>query len=1268
MFKKIKSKITVKNYVITVCSIFAIIALVMSLSHLNEVKADESEKDYSFYKIASAAATYFNESQSPEGDGVDAKWTQSAAGASLLGFPDSEKNQGVVGWLTSKLSASSITYSYSALTQSATKIDNGFMNMNDDSAGNGLISYALYGATLNGLGLDSTAPDMPLSLGRLAGGFLLYVFFGLATSVDLLMSVSLKILQVLNPFQFFGGALKSTLGGGIGSAFDGAKAAGPFAGLVNFVSGWYQSLYQLSWAALFPIFIAITLFTMLMFKKTSKGSAMKKLIIRLSFGIILFPLVGSTYTATINKMTNMTSEGSLGSTQVIMSTFVDFERWASEYRLAKPSNAVVGWNSKIASPTINSQAAVRSTAFAINAQSYGLSNLNLGKPDNSASSVVNFNKAMSKTVKSSGDADALKASFSIIDRFMSASRYQSSDWETSVKSAITNGKTGTPGSKPKPGENGDGENKGQEYLDAADVEKYKDGTITPKHKYHKTNGNVNLSGGGYFQTTGSKVGVSGNGMLSHIGMYNYLNTSFNKTNMEVFSSSKASSGFVRKSHFSVNLVGTGAMKLLYFLNAITLLICFTILGVSYGFGLIVSNIRRGISMITSVPLAMVGSVRYIARVFVYTSVMIIEVIGTFFMYLFSQAILLSLPQVVEAPLAEALNKVPALGETAAITVVISSLSLILLVMFTFQCIKMRKHFIRSADETMKNILEKFFGVDSGVDLGSQSGKNPLISGAKGLAGGLAMGAMTGGGSLGATALASGLKGIVGDSEDDDKKDPNSPDDAGGTFEDDGGPNGPKGEKSDKDDTLGSSKDGDGKSSSEENDKSMRDEADKLDDAGSLGSAGSSSNKSKTSSKGKVSGQNNSSNKREYGSIIDDPQDEKMFSAPDKNGFSVDEKGRIYNSDGERVDPLGRRVDKNGLVMPGELARSQGDRPTAGTESLAKSIREDATNKKLLGTGNKITTSEILTKFGYVIEGDRLRKYDDDGNLTEDYKNTKTKRAQLASSIVDNGKKIMDAKGESSKADSVSFGGSPKTTMQKNIDNMKKYAKSGDLAKDVAIGYMTGNVKGQVVAGALKNTEQGKAIVNKITGNKANSKVSVNETGANKTVQTVKTTSDGSAGVYNGSKSTSKNVSGSTKTTNVKNKEQVVSSTQRPSVSGSGTFNDKRVPSNTSKSVNTVNRVDNKVQDVINVSKQNTINDSQKGNGFIKTGKSTTSVERNVHNKKVENVENIVSNKNQSVKKNVNKSTTKVKSDVQKNILDSNIKKGTSFVTRKPKKK
>lgn len=1293
MFKKIKSKITIKNYIIAVCSFFAILALVSSLTNVNPAKADESEKDYSFYKIASAAATYFNESQSPEGDGLDAKWTQSSAGASLLGFPDSEKTQGVVGWLSSKLSTSSITYSYSALTQSATKIDNGFLNMSDDEAGNGMLNYALYGAALNGLGLDSVPANIGSGFGRKFAGFLMYIFFGLAASADVIMSIALNILKTLNPFQFFGAAIQHTVGGSVGTAFDGAKVAGPFSGLVNFVNGWYSTLYNLSWVVIFPVFVAIAFVTMLMFKKTSKGSTMKKLIIRLSFGILLFPLVGSTYTLMLNKMADMTSEGSLGASQVVMSTFVDFERWASEYRLAKPSSVVVGWNNKTASPTIAAQAAVRSSAFAINAQSYGISGMNFGAKDNSASSVAEFNKNMTKTTKDLGSADTLKATLSIIDRYAEGSKYEASDWETAVKGAMTNGKTGSAKKKDKPAEGtgGDAESKGQEFLDAADVEKYKDGTVGPNHKYHKVIGGVNFSNGGYFQTSGGKAGVTGTGMLSHIGMYNYLSTDFGKTNMVVYSAAKSSSQFIKKSHYSVNLVGTGAMKLLYFLNALSLLICFTVLGVSYGFGLVVCNLRRGISMIASVPFAMLGSIRYITRVFVYTSVMIIEIVGTFFLYLFAQSLLLSLPQVVEVPIAGALNKLPGLKETAAIPLVMATFSLVILIMFTYQAIKMRKYFIRSADEAMKGILESFFGVNSGVDLGSANKGSALKSGLKGVAGGLALGAMTGGGSLMATAAEGGLKGLVAgtgdEDEDDENKSSDSSNDKGGTFEDKDdkdskGSKGPKGEKSDKDDTLGSGK------KSAKGSKSDSDDSDSSDDEGS-----SSGIKTPKGSKSKKT----------------------TYTKPDKNGFRVNDKGQIFNSDFEMVDSEGRRISpKTGKPLEGEIARPNTHRPTAGTQSLSASIIEDNKNKAKLGSNSEgpANSSEILAKAGYVIDNNRIKRYNSSGDLVEDYPNSKAQRGKLASSIVE--------KQEAQKA--VGTGsGSPKKTVksgiQKNIDNMVEYAQSGDLAKDIAIGYMTGNVKGQVAAGALKNTEQGKAVINRLSGSKTkNAGVGLGSAektsspspsgytpsrfvgGSSDTLsrpsKTQTRTSSPSSGTYNNVGPTianAKTIKGQKTRTNVVNENETVFTGKNTSSDQAGNFvqgaklnTQTRAP----KSQHQRTTVTNTQETVHDTKVNNVTGKRNSGNGFTgsRSGVSSSSISRNKHTNNVinESVDIVRStSKVNSTNTRVSGSTlnrggvsgskssignVNTKGNVSNEVLDSSIKTGTKFIKKEPKKK
>ena len=137
-------------------------------------------------------------------------------------------------------------------------------------------------------------------------------------------------------------------------------------------------------------------------------------------------------------------------------------------------------------------------------------------------------------------------------------------------------------------------------------------------------------------------------------------------------------------------------------------------------------IGRGIKMVSSVPFAMLGNMKAMAKVVTYTAMMIIEVLGTFFVYSLVIEILLSLSGIVETPLLEALSSrvgstvllggtvipgataaLPAMASTALVTVGLL-VSSILYLWFGIKAIKLRKSIIKTIDEGVASLIDRIF--------------------------------------------------------------------------------------------------------------------------------------------------------------------------------------------------------------------------------------------------------------------------------------------------------------------------------------------------------------------------------------------------------------------------------------------------------------------------------------------------------------------------------------------------------------------------------
>ena len=146
---------------------------------------------------------------------------------------------------------------------------------------------------------------------------------------------------------------------------------------------------------------------------------------------------------------------------------------------------------------------------------------------------------------------------------------------------------------------------------------------------------------------GDAVRVTLHRGMSTVSMYNYLATHFDESAIRVYSGMKSVSEFGRMQHFSINLVGSGVLRVLFGINCLICLGVFTILGVVYCGGLVLHNLKHGFSMLMSIPGAMLGAMKSIAQVLVYFISMILELFVTIFLYEVITTFVVSFSSVVE---------------------------------------------------------------------------------------------------------------------------------------------------------------------------------------------------------------------------------------------------------------------------------------------------------------------------------------------------------------------------------------------------------------------------------------------------------------------------------------------------------------------------------------------------------------------------------------------------------------------------------------------
>lgn len=696
------------------------IVLVMSMTTAAFAKEDDSDSDFSFYKISSAATAYYDDAHNPTSDdtnGFDYSDIPMDKAGAFVGFIDEDYESGLIGSTISYLSGSSQSRSYDSFREE------------------GLKDYVLYGHALSALGLDSTANETfdILSIARFIGGLFLMLVYTTALSADAFFAIVISILKVLNPFAWFMAGV-TNVSTSFSQWFDTTpETPSVLDGVSQFITGWYTAVSDLGMYVVFLLFFLSLGALLLMWnsQKGRAGSIFRTFATRLAFICIGIPLLGGLYTASLD----LASQSSWGSNftpaanQVVASTLVDFESWATNGHLALPGGVTITVDTSDSSSGVvdaGKSTSVRGIARSINSSNSSMTDTGYGN-----SWTISL-----KNSATAGSNNKILGAYDVMGRYMSSAFYHASDFETTYKSTKIDDESRNsiftaikdhsgkwkeyidPASKGNMFDNAS-EGANTPYFNDGSKASFKpswSGKVVTYSRSNDSSGDSTNSGGtgGYY------------GGLSSMSLYNYLSTSFGDSSVVTYSAHKATSGLVVQSHHSVNLIGDGMTSVLYWANAVIILLVITIIGLVYSLGLIINMIGRGIKMVSSVPFAMLGNMKAMAKVVTYTAMMIIEVLGTFFVYSLVIEILLSLSGIVETPLLEALSSrvgstvllggtvipgataaLPAMASTALITVGLL-VSSILYLWFGIKAIKLRKSIIKTIDEGVASLINRIF--------------------------------------------------------------------------------------------------------------------------------------------------------------------------------------------------------------------------------------------------------------------------------------------------------------------------------------------------------------------------------------------------------------------------------------------------------------------------------------------------------------------------------------------------------------------------------
>lgn len=657
---------------------------------------DDDDNTYSFYKVSSAASAFFDDAlNASSGKGKEnlTKDVKAGDAGDYMGFVDQNYDTGFFGATISYLSSASQRRGYDALTT------DGLSNYQ---------AYAQYGHALNVLGLDSVGyeNDGFVVIIRFIAGGLLYLAWGMALVVELLFALAGYILSVFNPFRWFGQSVMA------GWSLDGTTVGAPssfFSSLASTVTHWYEVLQGAGLFIVTVLFMASVGIALLTWRGTgSIKSSLKKTVIRLLFLIAGIPVMGVLYTACLDALNLSNGAGGAPmANQVVGSTLIDFESWANKTRLALPSgdNITVTGDGTV---SMSDTTPVRTIAHDVNA-------INTDAVDSGETSKFQLsNIDVFNDTNTIAQVDKISAMSDIIVRYMKGSYYSASQFETTAKKDLNIETNST---------------LADSFKDAVKFDSYQNNTLSGVSggtATYLTNGSDGTTVSGFDEgKAGTITGASsGNGdtYFSTLAMYNYLTTEFGDSSMTVFSSKKAASGMTLRSHHSVNLVGSGVSQLIYWMNTFTILLGLVIIAIGYAFAMVVNSIGRGVRMIASLPFAMLGNLRAIAKTLTYGLMMILEVFATMLTYGLVIQLFITLNNVLVDGGANAWNTnitatmIPTVaGDSVASLVpnlflgfMAPLLATIMDIWFVIKAMKLRKVIVKTFDEWTAGVIDRLF--------------------------------------------------------------------------------------------------------------------------------------------------------------------------------------------------------------------------------------------------------------------------------------------------------------------------------------------------------------------------------------------------------------------------------------------------------------------------------------------------------------------------------------------------------------------------------
>lgn len=699
---------------------------------------DPTGGDASFYMMSSIGAGYLNDTLAKVGKGdssVTAVSVDQSMAGGLLGYCDALDESGIFSkWLHSQFSNSAVSFSHDT-----------FKNLKEDGSigdmASSMYAYCKYGQLLSMLGLDMAGESGSHPI-RWLGGVIMRFAYTIAIFVPRFFVMLVGVLKVINPFRFFNSRSNLARIDGLdyyATATDGPTVAlksngGGLESVASVLTTVYDFMYEHMVLIILTIAFAILVTNLVFSANKNAFKKIKAYIMRLVVMFLVVPLCAMLYTETLNSLEDNLNVGlSYGTTRIVMSTFMDFEAWASMKSLATGGSSVADLklNTSTNRPEGTTVLNLRTTCYNLNAQTWGARRAaeltDMGVPPFAYGGVSSFfptqSLSTSATNSAAGDAvsefntsggssslqnaNVTEMVYDLLERYQDGTFYYSSSFESEFKAKNKTRVSEILETAEKSGRT------------VSEFRKHEDDLIASGSSNIVWGGSAGGSGvsGDICSVSGNKYDFSGSIGLSPMSMYNYLSSSFDEANVKVYSNEKSSSGFIRDSHFSVNLIGTSALdQFLYYTNALALLLCVAVLGMGYALAVIFCNIKRSFLMFPEIITTTFGSLRAGARLVGHTMLLIVETIVTVLVYMVAVEFLMAINDLICTDMVRGLTATSVGGalvmgaSLSAVIVVSLILSTVMLVIFVIMALKVRKTIVKTIDEAVTSLIDRLFGV------------------------------------------------------------------------------------------------------------------------------------------------------------------------------------------------------------------------------------------------------------------------------------------------------------------------------------------------------------------------------------------------------------------------------------------------------------------------------------------------------------------------------------------------------------------------------